>query len=113
MANYSKAFNFRGGFQVDTDVLLVRGQNVGIGSTIPQERLDVDGTIFTRGLRIEADTDRGDITQIDKANVGIVETKIEGVLFKASLGQKGGNGVDIWNFAFQRKAGRKADNVLL
>lgn len=72
MANYSKAFNFRGGFQVDTDVLLVRGQNVGIGSTIPEERLDVDGTIFTRGLRIEADTDRGDITQIDKANVGVL-----------------------------------------
>lgn len=72
MANYSKAFNFRGGFQVDTDVLLVRGQNVGIGSTVPQERLDVDGTIFTRGLRIEADEVRGDITTIDKANVGVL-----------------------------------------
>ena len=33
MANFNKAFNFRGGFQVDTDVLIVRGQNVGIGST--------------------------------------------------------------------------------
>ncbi len=52
MANYSKAFNFRGGFQVDTDVLVVRGQNVGIGSTIPNERLVVDGIIQANGLNI-------------------------------------------------------------
>lgn len=45
MANFNKAFNFRGGFQVDTDTLVVRGPLVGIGSTIPQERLDVAGNI--------------------------------------------------------------------
>ena len=41
MANFSKAFNFRGGFQVDTDVLVVRGPGVGIGSTQPTANLDV------------------------------------------------------------------------
>ena len=54
MANFSKAFNFRGGFQVDNDVLVVRGQNVGIGSTIPNERLAVDGTIKAEGLEISS-----------------------------------------------------------
>ena len=39
MANFSKAFNFRGGLQVDEDVLVIRGSNVGIGTTIPNERL--------------------------------------------------------------------------
>ena len=54
MANFSKAFNFRGGFQVDTDVLVVRGQNVGIGSTIPNERLVVDGIVQAEGLKISS-----------------------------------------------------------
>ena len=50
MANIKKAFNFRGGIQVDTDVLVVRGQNVGIGSTIPTERLDVAGNIYAERI---------------------------------------------------------------
>ena len=54
MANYSKAFNFRGGFQVDTDVLVVRGEKVGIGSTEPTEVLDVNGIIKARGLDVDA-----------------------------------------------------------
>ena len=54
MANYSKAFNFRGGFQVDTDVLVVRGEKVGIGSTIPQQVLDVNGIIKARGLEVDS-----------------------------------------------------------
>ena len=54
MANYSKAFNFRGGFQVDTDVLVVRGEKVGIGSTAPTEVLDVNGIIKAKGLDVDA-----------------------------------------------------------
>lgn len=54
MANFNKAFNFRGGFQVDTDVLVVRGQSVGIGSTIPSERLDVDGIVKASGLIVDS-----------------------------------------------------------
>ena len=68
MANFSKAFNFRGGFQVDTDVLVVRGQNVGIGSTIPNERLVVDGIIQADGLDISS----LEPVAISTANVGFL-----------------------------------------
>lgn len=50
MANISKSFNFKGGFQVDEDVLIVRGANVGIGSQVPTESLDVAGNIRAEGL---------------------------------------------------------------
>ena len=68
MANYSKAFNFRGGFQVDTDVLVVRGEQVGIGSTIPQQVLDVNGIVRAKGL--EVDADQG--VDIDRGNIGVL-----------------------------------------
>ena len=68
MANFSKSFNFRGGFQVDTDVLLVRGQKVGIGSTIPEERLDVNGIIKCEGLRLSGEQE----TVIRKATAGVL-----------------------------------------
>ena len=78
MANFNKAFNFRGGFQVDTDVLIVRGQNVGIGSTIPSERLDVNGIIKANGLEITssesvnlAEAQAGILTVTDILDVGI------------------------------------------
>jgi len=68
MANFNKAFNFRGGFQVDTDVLVVRGQNVGIGSTIPNERLVVDGTLKAEGLDISS----SEAVAISSATVGFL-----------------------------------------
>ena len=78
MANFNKAFNYRGGFQVDTDVLLVRGQNVGIGSTIPNERLVVDGIIKANGLDITssesvnlAEAQSGILTVTEILDVGI------------------------------------------
>ena len=81
MANFNKAFNFRGGFQVDTDVLIVRGQNVGIGSTIPSERLDVNGIIKANGLDIRSTESvnlesaiAGVLTVTDTLNVGVETT---------------------------------------
>ena len=66
MANFNKSFNFRGGFQVDESTFIVRGGSVGIGSTLPKSRLDVDGTITANGL---------DISSL--APVGIESARIE------------------------------------
>ena len=72
MSNFNKAFNFRGGFQVDTDVLVVRGQSVGIGSTIPTESLDVRGIIKADGLDITSKQAVG----IETANVGFLSATL-------------------------------------
>jgi hypothetical protein len=71
MANYSKAFNFRGGFQVDTDVLVVRGEKVGIGSTSPVEVLDVNGIVKAKGLKIDSTQD----VDLTKASIGILTVR--------------------------------------
>jgi hypothetical protein len=73
MANYSKAFNFRGGFQVDTDVLVVRGEKVGIGSTEPAEVLDVNGIIRAKGL--EVDSTEG--VNFQEGSIGILTVRDE------------------------------------
>ena len=78
MANFNKAFNFRGGFQVDEDTFLVRGSNVGIGSSVPSERLDVDGVVKARGLII----DSTDVVAITTAYVGVVSaTEVQAGIF--------------------------------
>ena len=57
MSNIRKTFNFRDGVQVDDDDLVVRGGQVGIGSTIPTATLDVNGDIYSRtGFGIYANT---------------------------------------------------------
>ena len=51
MANIKKNFNFRNGVQVDDDNLLVTDTGlVGIGTTIPNEALDVRGNIVVTGF---------------------------------------------------------------
>jgi hypothetical protein len=49
MANFNKPFNFRGGLQVGEDVLVVRGNAVGISTDVPREVLDVAGNIVADG----------------------------------------------------------------
>ena len=68
MADFNKSFNFRGGFQVDEDVFIVRGQQVGIGTTLPSARLDVDGTIRAKSLDIRD----GNGATLDTLDVGII-----------------------------------------
>jgi len=50
MPNIRKSFSFRDGVQVDDDDFIVRGNLVGIGTTVPTERLDVKGNIAVAGL---------------------------------------------------------------
>ena len=51
MANIKKNFNFRNGVQVDDDNLLVTATGlVGIGTTIPNEALDVRGNVIVTGF---------------------------------------------------------------
>ena len=50
MPNYNKSFNFRNGVQVDVDDLIVRGNLVGIGTTIPRSDLDVRGIVDVTGI---------------------------------------------------------------
>ena len=49
MANIRKTFNFREGVKVDDRVLVVAGQRVGIGSTIPSKVLDINGDVISSG----------------------------------------------------------------
>jgi len=51
MANIRKSFNLRSGVQVDEDNLLVNSLgNVGLGTTVPTETLDVRGNIKSVGV---------------------------------------------------------------
>ncbi len=97
MANFNKAFNFRGGFQVDEDTFLVRGSNVGIGSSVPSERLDVDGVVKARGLII----DSTDVVAITTAYVGVVSaTEVQSGIFTGPPGGIAtyyGDGVNLLN----------------
>ena len=78
MANFNKPFNARGGFQVDTETLCVRGQRVGIGSTEPTEVLDVKGVVKAQGLELSSvepviisEGVVGVLTVSDHADIGI------------------------------------------
>ena len=50
MPNIRKTFNFRDGVQVDDEVLVVKGNRVGLGTTSPDEVLDVRGNIQVIGI---------------------------------------------------------------
>jgi len=50
MASINKSFNFRHGVQVDDKDFTVRGSLVGIGTTVPTEKLDVRGNAVVSGF---------------------------------------------------------------
>ena len=77
MANYRKSFNLRNGVQVDDNNFIVNANGlVGIGTSIPSEKLDVRGNLSVSGL-INSSSIRSSnlnvigISTINLLNVGI------------------------------------------
>lgn len=70
MSNIRKTFNFRDGVQVDDDDLVVRGGLVGIGSTVPTEKLDVNGNIRAVGLVTSSNLFVTGVSTITELRVG-------------------------------------------
>ena len=57
MSDIRKTFNFRTGVQVDDETFIVRGSQVGIGTTIPTEALDVRGNAKVVGVLTATNVD--------------------------------------------------------
>ena len=71
MANIRKSFNLRSGVQVDEDNLLVNSVgNVGLGTTVPTETLDVRGNIKSVGKILKENSGSQNILCIrEKSNI--------------------------------------------
>ena len=66
MADIKKSFNFRNGLQVDDDNFIINANGlVGIGSTIPTERLDIGGNVRIRGTIISDGVETGTLSHSD------------------------------------------------
>ena len=74
MANIRKTFNFREGVKVDDSVLVVAGQRVGIGSTIPSKVLDVNGDVISSGHVEVSDFKVTGISTFGDVKVGLAIT---------------------------------------
>jgi hypothetical protein len=72
MSNIRKSFSFRDGVQVDQDVFVVRGFNVGIGTSVPTESLDVRGTAKIVGLVTASSLIVSGVSSLTNVKVGIV-----------------------------------------
>jgi len=71
MSNIRKSFSFREGVQVDNEVFVVRGPLVGIGTTIPTEKLDIaNGTLRVAGLVTSGSLIVSGITTSSRIKVG-------------------------------------------
>ena len=82
MADIRKTFNFRDGVQVDDEVLVVRGNRVGLGTTSPDQLLDVRGNANITGVTSTVDfnvTGVGTFNQIKVGN-GIILDATSGVM---------------------------------
>jgi hypothetical protein len=85
MANIRKSFNLRNGVQVDDDNFIVNPNGlVGIGTTIPEETLDVRGSVRISGILSANNLLAGNIQTINALNAGI--TSITSGIITASSG---------------------------
>jgi hypothetical protein len=85
MANIRKSFNLRNGVQVDDDNFIVNPNGlVGIGTTIPEETLDIRGSVRVSGILSANNLLAGNIQTINALNAGI--TSITSGIITASSG---------------------------
>jgi hypothetical protein len=85
MANIRKSFNLRNGVQVDDDNFIVNPNGlVGIGTTVPEETLDVRGSIRVSGILSTNNLLAGNIQTINALNAGI--TSITSGIITATSG---------------------------
>ena len=78
MSNYNKSFNFRNGVQVDDSNFIVNATGlVGIGTTVPQKRLDVRGNAQIEG---GLDLNNLNVTGIVTVGTGITMDATTGII---------------------------------
>jgi hypothetical protein len=70
MSNIRKSFSFREGVQVDNEVFVVRGALVGIGTTVPTEKLDVRGTVKVSGLTTSEYLNVSGVSTFNEVKIG-------------------------------------------
>ena len=80
MANIRKTFNFREGVKVDDSVLVVAGQRVGIGSTVPTKVLDIKGDVISSGQLTVSKLVVSGVSTFSDVNIGT------GITIQASSG---------------------------
>ena len=91
MANIKKNFNFRNGFQVDDDNLLITATGlVGIGTTVPTEALDVRGNVKIVGDATITNATIGILTLTEVAPTQIIGA---GVSIKSGIVTAQGAGI--------------------
>ena len=91
MADIRKTFNFRDGVQVDDEVLVVRGNRVGLGTTSPDQLLDVRGNANITGVTSTVNfnvTGVGTFNQI-KVGAGIILDATSGVMTATTFKEMG------------------------
>ena len=95
-ANIRKTFNFRDGVQVDDEVLVVKGDRVGLGTTSPDKTLDVRGNAQVIGIVTANNLDISGVGTFGgiKVGTGITLDATSGVISATSFK---GNGATLSN----------------
>ena len=70
MSNIRKTFNFRDGVQVDDEALVVKGDRVGVGTTSPDESLDVRGNAKVIGIITANNLEISGVSTFTQVSIG-------------------------------------------